>query len=287
MRLIVPAIMLLLVTCAAPLCLAGDESAGGSDISYQSPYSVVLPWSEQELIPDLLEEKRGNPRFEAKIPQSEWYGHLDPRVGPWGPLPRAYPPPALAQLKGDDWKRARIIATALRFLGYHYRHHYIPDWDPPPGWYIPKPGGTRHDGKGVDCSNFTSFVYNQGLGIGISSDIHKQAATEFATIHGTDQPYPVLVIPHQDSASTWADVLKPGDLLFIRPRNGDFISHVVIWIGAWGAPAGGPPLILDSHGAEVRDSTGTLIPEGVYVRPFRPNSWYAVDADHAIRIIGQ
>jgi cell wall-associated NlpC family hydrolase len=287
MRFIVPAVMLMLVTCTAPLCLAGDESADGGDNSYQSPYSVILPWSGQELIPDLLEGKRGNPRFEAKIPQSEWYGHIDPWIGPWGPLPRAYPPPALAQLKSDEWKRARIIATALRFLGYHYRHHYIPDWDPPPGWYTPKPGGARHDGKGVDCSNFTSFVYNQGLGIGISSDIHKQAATEVATILGTDQSFPVTVIPHQDSASKWADVLKPGDLLFIRPRNGDFISHVVIWIGAWGAPAGGPPLILDSHGAEVRDSTGTLIPEGVYVRPFRSNSWYADDADHAIRIIGQ
>ena len=259
---------------------------GGNGTQYQSPYSVRLPYPLPELIPDLLEGERGDPRFEAKIPQAEWYGHSRPWVGPWGPLPRAYSPPAMAQGKSDDWKRARMIATALRFAGYHYRHHYIPDWDPPPGWHTPKPGAPPHDGKGFDCSNFTSFVYNQGLGIGISSDVQKQADTEAATIHGADKPFPVMVIPKQDSAAQWAAVLKPGDLLFIRPLTGNFISHVVIWIGDWGVPAG-QPLILDSHGEDVRDSTGALIPEGVHLRPFRSNSWYATHANHAIRIIGQ
>lgn len=276
-------ILTLVLICTSGIYAAADDTAGENAVSYQSPYSVQLPYPVRELIPDLLEGERGDARFESKIRQSEWYQY---GVGPWGPLPRNYPPPNIAQGKSSDWKRARILATALRFVGYHYRHHHIPDWAPPPGWHIPKPGSPRHDGKGVDCSNFTSFVYNQGLGIGFSSDIHKQADMETATVHGSEEEIPVRIIPLQDSPEAWARILKPGDLLFIRPRGSETISHVVIWIGEWSLPQG-LPLVLDSHGSDVRDADGTLIPDGVYLRPFRPNSWYAVRADHAIRIIGE
>lgn len=190
------------------------------------------------------------------------------------------------QGQSDEWLRARVVATALRFIGYRYRHHHLPDWDPPPGWYTPRTGGVQHDGKGVDCSNFTAFVFNQGLGIAISSDVQKQAKTQTAVLNGAGRSFAVTTIPTQDSAAKWAAVLKPGDLLFIRPRKSDAISHVVLWIGPWGVSAEGAPLILDSHGADVRDENGKLIPAGVYLRPFRANSWYATRADHALRLIG-
>ncbi len=238
MRRLLSFAILLLLLCRPCICLSAEE--------YRSPYSVKLPWTAQELIPDLLEGERGLVRNEAKIPEFDWYGHSHPWVGPWGPRPREYQPPQLALGKSDDWKRARVIATALRFLGYHYRHHYIPDWDPPPVWYTPKPGGARH---------------------------------------GSNQSLLAKLIPLQDSPEAWARVLKPGDMLFIRPRGSETISHVVIWIGQWGQPEGQAP-ILDSHGADVRDSDGVLIPDGIHLRPFRPDSWYAVRADHAIRIIG-
>ncbi len=124
------------------------------------------------------------------------------------------------------------------------------------------------------------------MGIGFSSDIHKQAAIDSVTIYGSDRQMPVTVIPLQDSPAAWAKALKPGDLLFIRPRSSESISHVVLWIGDWGLPKG-QFLVLDSHGADVKDSDGTLIPEGIHLRPFRNGSWYATRADHAIRIIGQ
>ena len=282
-RILINIILAMALVVAAHPCLAADMN---DNASYTSPYSVKLPWTAQELVPDLLEGERGKVSNEAKIPEFEWYGHSSPWVGPWGPRPSAFQPPYLAQGKSDDWKRARVIATALRFLGYHYRHHYIPDWDPPPGWYTPEPGHTQHDGKGVDCSNFTSFVYNQALGIGFSSDIQKQAATGTVTINGTDETVPVKAIPMQNSPDAWAKALKAGDLLFIRPLDGENISHVVIWIGDWGRPAG-QELIIDSHGSDVRDDNGILIPEGIHLRPFRPNSWYDTRADHAIRIIGE
>ncbi len=268
---------------AAALLLACPRAAG--DAPYRSPYGVRLPFAVKELIPDLLDGERGDPRLEAKIPHADWYRHEKPRVGPWGPLPRAYQPPAIAAGRSDEWKRARILATALRFVGYGYRHHHVPDWDPPPGWYMPEPGGTRHDGKGVDCSNFTSFVYNQGLGIGISSDVAKQAATQTAVLNGSGETFAVKVIPRQDSLEAWKKALLPGDLVFIRPRSGEGISHVVIWVGDWGTP-GDAPLVLDAHGADTRDSAGVAIPSGIRLRPFRSDSWYRTSADHAIRIVG-
>ena len=282
MRYVLAAALLL----ASPRAVgAAQEEAATGGAPYRSPYGVNLPFPAKELIPDLLDGERGDPRFEAKVPHADWYRHEKPRIGPWGPLPRAYEPPAFARGRSDDWKRARLLATALRFVGYGYRHHYIPDWDPPPGWYTPKPGGTRHDGKGVDCSNFTSFVLSQALGIGISSDVHKQAATETASIHGSDETFGVKIIPRQETVEGWKQVLRPGDLLFVRPRSGEGISHVVFWVGDWGTPAE-TSLVLDSHGADVRDSSGAMIPSGIQLRPFRPGSWYLASADHALRIIG-
>lgn len=256
---------------------------------YRSPYAVRLAWTLGELIPDLIAGERGDPSREGRVAAADWYTHGgrgDTWVGPWGPLPRVYLPPAVAEGKSDDWKRARVIATALRFLGYHYRHHHIPDWNPPAGWYEPKPGGTPHPGKGVDCSNFTAFVYNQALGLGLNSDVHQQAVTTAVTVQGEGRLQAVSVIPTQHSVDDWKAVLQPGDLLFIRPRNSEEISHVVIWIGAWSAAPAGESLILDSHGADVRDINGAVIPDGVFLRPFRPGSWYATRASHALRIIG-
>ena len=268
---------------AAALLLAWPRAAG--DAPYTSPYGVRLPFAVKELIPDLLDGERGDSRLEAKTPHADWYRHEKPRVGPWGPLARAYPAPAIAAGRSDEWKRARILATALRFVGYGYRHHHVPDWDPPPGWFTPEPGETRHDGKGVDCSNFTSFVYNQGLGIGISSDVAKQAATQTAVLNGSGETFAVKVIPRQDSLEAWKKALLPGDLVFIRPRSGEGISHVVFWVGDWGTP-GDTPLVLDSHGADTKDSAGVAIPSGIQLRPFRAGSWYLASSDHAIRIVG-
>ena len=130
MRFISSLLLVLTIGAVLPdaVAVAGDDRADGA--AYASPYRVRLPWPDDELIPDLFDGERGDPRLEASIAQSAWYG---PRVGAWGPWPRAYLPPAGAQDKSDDWKRARIVATALRFLGYDYRHHHIPDWNPPAG----------------------------------------------------------------------------------------------------------------------------------------------------------
>jgi hypothetical protein len=78
--------------------------------------------------------------------------------------------------------------------------------------------------------------------------------------------------------------LQTGDLLFIRNVHGE-ISHVVLWVGSIGKAPDNAPLILDSHGATVRDSQGNTIPGGVHLRPFLEKSWYFHIASHAIRIL--
>ena len=47
---------------------------------------------------------------------------------------RAIPGPAWQVQSDEGARRQRVIAVALRYRGYGYQHHHIPDWDPPPEW---------------------------------------------------------------------------------------------------------------------------------------------------------
>jgi hypothetical protein len=78
--------------------------------------------------------------------------------------------------------------------------------------------------------------------------------------------------------------LLPADLLFIRNEKGR-VAHVILWLGEVGVSPDGTPLILDSTATAHRDSRGVPIPNGVQIRPFSRDSWYARDLSHAHRII--
>jgi cell wall-associated NlpC family hydrolase len=175
-----------------------------------------------------------------------------------------------------------VIAAAARFIGYGYQHHHIPDWDPPADWPW-KETCVGRNGKGFDCSNFTSFVYNQGFGIRMSSGIERQSETSRALRnHGHGQAVHRIALPALYDERCRA--LRAGDLLYIRGREEGPVTHVVIWVGHMGRSPSGVPLILDSHGAGVTDDDGRHIPCGVHLRPFRNHSWYARCASHAHRI---
>jgi hypothetical protein len=62
---------------------------------------------------------------------------------------RHYPQPEGFHKKAVKWKQERVIATGLRFLGYDYQHHHIPDLNPPANWPWKEVGAGRN-GKGVD-----------------------------------------------------------------------------------------------------------------------------------------
>ncbi len=251
---------------------------------YRSPYRVEFSVPKSELIGDLERSERGDWRIEAEIEHAHWYSpNTRERFGSWGPEPRTYPRPREPEGSTPERKRERVIAVAMRFLGYGYQHHHVPDWDPPRGWPWKETCFGRN-GKGVDCSNFTGFVFNQGFGLKLNTEVHRQSEERFATTtEGERVPLRVVALPA--AYSQRIETLRTGDLVFIKNRAGR-ISHVVIWVGPIGKSPDGIPLILDSHGEDVRDSEGTPIPCGIHLRPFRENSWYNESASHALRLVG-
>jgi cell wall-associated NlpC family hydrolase len=266
--------------------LVGGRTAAQPDKEkgYQSPYSVKFTIPTEELCADFNKGFRADPHEESSVPYTDWYSpKIRKEFGAWGPPARSYPAPAGLAARSTEWKRERVIAAGLKFQGYGYQHHHIPDWDPPADWPWKETKG-GHNGKGVDCSNFTALAYNFGLGLKFTGDVHHQA--ELAEI----ETKPVAIRPKRiekpKSYTELVQTLKTGDLLFIHPRDKEtLVSHVVLWVGAIGQAPDQTPLILDSHGDGVKDSNGVSIPNGIQLRPFLENSWYFQSASHALRIV--
>jgi cell wall-associated NlpC family hydrolase len=257
------------------------EQESGAPHRYQLHYS----YSEEQLIGDLLHGERGNPERQSDIPHRDWYTHETRRkFGAWGPEQRIYEPLAEMTDRPETWLRERVIATAARFIGYEYQHHHIPDWNPPQTWPW-KPCCAGRNGRGVDCSNFTGFVYNQGFGIKMSTGIERQSELHSA-LERHEHPLEVRKIHLPENYRERAEVLRTGDLVYICGREGGPVTHVVIWVGEIGVAPSHTPLIMDSHGGNVDDDWGEKIPCGIHLRPFREDSWYNRCASHAHRIFG-
>jgi cell wall-associated NlpC family hydrolase len=263
---------------------AQERVAQNDAAAYQSPYRVKFSVNPTELTGDLDRTERGDPRIESEIAFPQWYsGRTLERWHSWGPPARHYPPlPAVAGWPVQK-QRERVVAVAQRFLGYAYQHHHVPDWDPPANWPWKSTCFGRNS-RGVDCSNFTSFVYNLGFGLKLNGDVHNQSRERQAELAGTGRAVPLRRITLPESHAARVKKLKTGDLVFIRSRE-ETISHVVLWLGPLGVAPDGEPLIIDSHGENVRDSQGQHIPCGIQIRPFRENSWYNQSASHALRVI--
>lgn len=272
-----PSVLIVLLT----LLNAGSPSYS-EEPPYRSPYRVEFSYPLAELVGD-LEGGRGDQRLEAGIPFQEWYSRRTlERWRSWGPPAADYPPVRGIEHWPVERKRERLVAVAMRYQGYPYQHHHIPDWNPPPDWPWSETCAAGN-GKGVDCSNLTGFVYNLAFGVRLSTDVHVQAEERTARGPGAGRTRLHAV----ELPSTYEErikTLRTGDLLFLRSRGGK-ISHVVIWVGPLGRSRDGVPLLLDSHGADTRDSDGRTIPCGVHLRPFRKSSWYNLSASHALRVL--
>ncbi|KHK04181.1 NlpC/P60 family protein [Desulfovibrio sp. TomC] len=206
--------MFLLIGHAAPM-----SSRAASAIPQEA---VTADFPERDRLP------------QSPLPPEAWYGNSG--LGSWGPKSAAYPPVAVpAGYDALAWKRARVAAVARRYSGLAYRHHHIPAYDPP------------GEGAGLDCSNFTSWVYNYALGLRFTSAITAQA-------DGPKAPGRRLV-PDEP----W----KVGDLLFITSRDGSRVSHVAVWLG--------DGQLIDSHKT------------GVAVRRYA--GWYRDCLSHVRRVI--
>lgn len=180
---------------------------------------------------------------QAKTPPEQWYTRN--WNGGWGPSAAALP--AVAVPAGCDpvaWQRERVVAVARKYLGLAYRHHHVPGWTPPAALV-----GAAAAGAGLDCSNFTAWVYNYGLGVRFTSDVQDQA-------DGASAPGRRLAA---------GEPFAPGDLLFIKAQDGSQISHVVLYVDEH--------TVIDSH-----DPFG-----GVTEHPMA--GWYLTHFSHARRLI--
>ncbi|MGA9519824.1 MAG: hypothetical protein WBV82_00085 [Myxococcaceae bacterium] len=92
--------------------------------------------------------------LQTDVPEDEWFDRSS-----WGPPAATYPEVAVPAEVEDllQWKRDRVIAAAKHFIGTLYEHRHIPA------------------AGGLDCSNYTSWVYNYAFGIRFTSHVVNQS----------------------------------------------------------------------------------------------------------------
>jgi cell wall-associated NlpC family hydrolase len=137
----------------------------------------------------------------------------------------------------------------------------------------------------MDCSDFTSWLYNYGLGIKLNTGIRQQA-NAISLGDGDDDVIPIEKI-YNDNANydSLVSKLVAGDLLFIQHKNDVKVSHVIMWVGKHGQSSNNTPVVIDCTGPDHTDSNGNQIPIGVQLRPFTKDSWYYKSFSHANRVI--
>lgn len=207
------------------------------------------PEYERSLLQD-IESRLALPQTE--VPRAQWYTERELN-SLWGPMPAKYP--GIEKLieslpHGTDitqWQRDRVVAIAKHYIGLPYRHHHIPAWAPE------KADSINRSGPGLDCSNFTSWVYNFGFGLILNGDVEKQAAMEPRA--GYPLPRNIRRIGSHES-------FQPGDLLYITNADRSAIAHTVIFIDN--------EHIIDSTDGHVA------------VRNF--SGWYRTRLSHGLRI---
>jgi hypothetical protein len=143
--------------------------------------------------------------------------------GTWGPHRRTdfYFPSIPSGIDPGDWARARVIAGALKWRYLPYQHHHIPAFDATTCTSMP---AANQVGPGMDCSNFTAFVYQYTFNYSINSAIATQESDNATgrMLSGTE-------------------ALLPGDLMFcMGSPSGPGITHVVIYVD--------PIHRIDEHG---------------------------------------
>lgn len=256
---------------------------------YRSPYRLALTHPLTELLFD-EHELRGSVAQQSSIPKEQWYSEeVRARWKGWGVPQRLFECPERVHAQSIEWKQERLVASAARFIGYEYQHHHVLDWDPPQDWPWIK-CCTGKQGKGVDCSTFTTWNYNWALGIHLHAAIAVQAARveeEAALPEGRVMMRAEVIARPEGRPDEWYDQivsqLKPGDLLYIRDTENGAVGHAIMWVGSCGENPNGPPLIIDSTGGQVKDESGHRIPSGIHLRPFRKGAWYHICFDHAHR----
>ena len=176
------------------------SKSGASGVLCSSVFLIKDSAYERSLSEDLVFRDQIQ---QTEITPSEW----ESCCGRYGPLPTKYPkvliPP---QYDSTIWLQDRVELVAKKYLNLPYMHRHIP-----------KMGG-------LDCSNFSSWVYNYGLGISFTSNIRKQAYEVGRKLSSSEE-------------------IKKGDLIYTWSSDYTWVSHVAIYIGSG--------KLIDSRGSGV------------------------------------
>jgi cell wall-associated NlpC family hydrolase len=261
---------------------------------YRSPYAFRFTLPEAQRAAGWNTPPWSTPDRWSILPREDWYHREAYRLRSfenlaYGARPIDFPPPMVYNAS-PQWERERVLTAAERLVGMHYQHHHIPAFDPYPShpeWpWLKVRSGLR--GRGLDCSNFVSWVYNYALGIRLSGSV-KEASEQTAVRGPGDATTRISVLPGSAGVAfeDFVATLRPGDIVYVRSDRG-FISHCVLWIGdALAADANGKDkfFLIDSTGPGEIDSNGARMPDGVQIRPFRRDSWYFHNAAFVHRVI--
>jgi hypothetical protein len=262
---------------AAPSDLPGE--------SYVSPYALRFSVPQPVLDSGFDASPWDDPDAESDLSFAVWEAqNAHARGAAWGPPARQYPAPGLPR-RDALYQRERVINIAARHIGLPYQHHHLPSWRPPALWpWLPVKAGAN--GLGLDCSNFSSFVFNYALGLKLPTGVGRQGRVRRLAGPGGDGCLTADILRGPLSDSLLAQLL-PADLLYFQVKGK--IRHVAFWVGAIGQnsdTARPVPLVIDCSQLAHRDAKGNPIPPGVQLRPFTPDSWYAAHLSHAHRLIG-
>lgn len=148
------------------------------------------------------------------IPQTDVHPDDWCYINSWGPPRRENYPEAPEAPEGVDkklWRQARIIGAALKWRYLPYEHHHIPDFD---GRLCQNLDIDKQVGPGLDCSNFTSWIYLYAFNHHFTSAIVAQSESEEA-----------------GRLLSYGEALEPGDLLFSRGSpSGTSVTHAMMYI---------------------------------------------------------
>lgn len=278
--------LLLMISMACATVEAYSYGHPDFKSDYKSPYKVELSIPLEELLAANKSMPRADAKLESEVPYEKWYSRKTLKeFGAWGPQSRHFPVIEGFDKLSNEWKRQRLVATACGLIGLPYQHHHIPDWDPPPNWPWKKVAYGRNS-KGMDCSDFSSWVYNYGLGIKPNTGVGQQAEAEEVRV-GEEGKIPIQKIRNENGYEGLVSKLVAGDLLYIKHAKDEKVSHVIMWVGKYGHSPDGTPLVIDCTGPEAKDCNGNQIPIGVQLRPFKRDGWYFKRFSHANRIIAE
>jgi len=221
---------------------------------------------------------------QSPLARGDWrtisaYGNLA-----WGPSPTIFP--AVTIPAGCDpvtWQQQRLLAAANHFIQqqHNYCHHYIPGWDSAGLTFPQTNGGTSGPGPsycytgsgaglaanagtktGLDCSNYTSWLYNYALGGvrmtgGITAQGGSLPTAEAAYNYGNawapgtlyERPAQWQTYITKGDARYQQYPFQPGDLLYIGSGSTGKITHVVMWTGIRAVDGSGRYLVTESFGS--------------------------------------